>query len=173
MQVYKALLLDSSYYPIQILDWKKAMVLFFTNRAEVVEHHDRIKIRSTNESFKLPKVLRLYSSFKRYSRVKFNRTNVFMRDKFKCQYCGDRFNKEELTFDHVLPKSRGGRTSWQNIVTSCHDCNNRKADRTPEECGIRLIRKPCEPKWNPLMALKLSNAEFHLWGSWINLKETG
>lgn len=173
MQVYKALLLDSSYYPIQILDWRKAMVLFFTGRAEVVEHHEKIKIRSTSDQFKLPKVMRLFCSFKRLSRVKFNRANVFMRDKYRCQYCGGKFTREELTFDHVLPKSRGGRTSWENIVTSCHACNNKKADRTPEECGFSLLKKPLEPKWNALMGLKLSRSEAMLWSTWINLKETG
>jgi 5-methylcytosine-specific restriction endonuclease McrA len=173
MQIYKALLLDSSYYPIQIIDWKKAMILFFTGRAEVVEHHEDINIRSTSESFRLPSVLRLFQSFKNFSRVKFNRNNVFARDKYLCQYCGDKFSRDELTFDHVMPKSRGGATNWHNIVTSCHTCNNKKADRTPEECGFTLLKKPKEPIWHPLIGLRPSEDEISLWKSWILWKESG
>lgn len=171
MAVYKALLLDSSYYPVQIVDWKKAMVLFFTGRAEVVEHHDKVKIRSTNAHFKLPKVMRLFGAFKRYTNVKFNRTNVFARDRHLCQYCGERFPRDELTLDHVLPKSRGGKTDWNNIVTSCHDCNNRKADRTPRECGFTLLRKPRQPRWTPFFGLRMSKDEVVLWSNWINLRQ--
>lgn len=168
MQVYKALLLDSSYYPIQIIDWKKAMILFFTGRAEVVELHDDINIRSTKDSYRLPSVLRLFASFKSFTRVKFNRNNVFLRDKYICQYCGARFNGKDLTFDHVLPKSRGGKTNWQNIVTCCHTCNNRKANKTPDECGFKLLKRPLEPQWHPLVGLKLNHDEFNLWSQWIS-----
>src|SRR5690554_2509484 len=134
-RILKALVLDSTYFPVQIIDWKKAMILFFTQRAEVVDFHEDIEIRSTSASFKLPKVLRLFqkvnqaAGFK--SGVKFNRGNVFYRDKFTCQYCLQKFKEVELTLDHVMPKSRGGKTSWDNIVTSCHPCNNKKADKTP------------------------------------------
>lgn len=173
MQVYKALLLDSSYYPIQIIDWKKAMILFFTGRAEVVELHNDINIHSTKQSYRLPSVLRLFTSFKSFTRVKFNRNNVFLRDKFMCQYCGDKFNRKELTFDHVMPKSRGGKTNWNNIVTSCHRCNNKKADRTPEECGFVLIHTPYEPRWHPVVGLRLNRDEISLWRPWISWGKAG
>jgi 5-methylcytosine-specific restriction endonuclease McrA len=167
MDVYKSLLLDSSYYPIQIIDWRKAMILFFTGRAEVVEHHQDIEIHSTNDSYTLPSVLRLFRPFNAITRVKFNRRNVFTRDKYTCQYCGNRLEHRLLTFDHVMPKSRGGKTSWENIVTSCHPCNNKKADRTPEECGFSLLKRPYEPSWHPFMGLRLKKEERLLWGSWI------
>lgn len=173
MQVYKALLLDSSYYPIQIIDWKKAMILFFTGRAEVVEVHGDININSPKHSYQLPSVLRLFSSFKSFTRVKFNRNNVFLRDKFTCQYCGQKHNRQDLTFDHVMPKSRGGKTNWHNIVTSCHPCNNRKADRTPEECGLKLMKRPLEPQWHPVIGLKLNQDEISLWRSWISWGKAG
>jgi len=163
----KALLLDSSYYPIQIVDWKRAMILFFTGRAEVVEHHDDIKINSPHESFKLPKVLRLFDNFRNFPKVKFNRNNVFYRDKHMCQYCGEKFKANELTFDHVMPKSRGGPTSWKNIVTCCHTCNNKKAARTPEEWGKKLIHQPYEPKWTPMMAFRLTTVEVNIFSSWL------
>ncbi len=163
----KVLLLDASYYPIQIIDWKRAMILFFTDRAEVVEHHSNVEIRSTHSKFKLPKVLRLFGSFKNFSKVKFNRSNVFFRDKYLCQYCGEKFKEQELTFDHVMPKSRGGPTSWENIVTCCNICNNKKAARTPDEWGKSLLKKPKEPKWTPMMALRLSKNELSLFSTWI------
>ena len=173
MQVYKALLLDSSYYPIQIIDWKKAMILFFTGRAEVVELHEDINISSPKQNYRLPSVLRLFSTFKSFTRVKFNRNNVFLRDKFTCQYCGKKHNRQDLTFDHVMPKSRGGKTNWHNIVTSCHTCNNKKADRTPEECGLKLVRRPYEPQWHPVIGLKLNQDEIVLWRPWISWGKAG
>jgi 5-methylcytosine-specific restriction endonuclease McrA len=163
----KALLLDSSYYPIQIIDWKRAMILFFTDRAEVVEHHQDLEINSTNKSYKLPKVMRLFGSFKNFSRVKFNRSNIFYRDRHQCQYCGDKFKADELTFDHVMPKSRGGLSSWENIVSCCATCNNKKAARTPEEWGKKLLKIPIEPKWTPMMVLRLSKPERSLFSSWL------
>ena len=163
----KALLLDSSYYPIQIIDWKRAMILFFTGRAEVVELHNNVEIKSTNESYQLPKVMRLFGSFKNFSKVKFNRANVFFRDKHTCQYCYKKFQADHLTFDHVIPRSRGGPTTWENIVTSCAECNNEKAARTPQEWGKTLLRKPFKPKWTPMMALRLTKPELRLFSSWI------
>lgn len=165
--IMKALLLDSSYYPVQMIDWKRAMILFFTGRAEVVEHHENININSPHESFKLPKVMRLYDNFRNFSQVKFNRNNVFYRDKHICQYCGEKFKANELTFDHVVPKSRGGATSWKNIVTCCYKCNNKKAARTPEEWGKKLLKIPIEPKWTPMMAFRLTKGETLIFSTWL------
>ncbi len=162
-----ALLLDASYYPIKIIDWKRAMILFFTERAEVVEHHQDFSVNSTHASFKVPKVLRLLVNFKNLSRVKFNRSNVFYRDKNTCQYCGDKFKDSELTFDHVMPRSRGGLTTWQNIVSACMDCNNKKDSKTPEEWGRKLLKIPEEPKWTPLLAFRLSNKDRSLFSTWL------
>lgn len=168
----KALVLDSTYFPVQIIDWKKAMVLFFTGRAEVVDYHEDIEIRSTQDSYKLPKVLRLFQKVNKLGQVKFNRANVFYRDRFKCQYCGDKFLAVELTLDHVMPKSRGGKTNWENIVSSCHPCNNKKADRTPQECGLKLPREPKQPKWSPMVAFRLSQKEKSLFGNWFFSKSS-
>jgi 5-methylcytosine-specific restriction endonuclease McrA len=167
--VMKVLLLDASYYPIQIIDWKKAMILSFGGRAEVIEHHDDIRIKSVDRSWKLPKVLRLFQNFRNFSKVKFNRNNVFFRDRYQCQYCGDKFEAKLLTFDHVMPKSRGGPTSWTNIVTCCHGCNNKKADRTPEEAQMPLLKRPKEPKWSPIIAFKLGRHDMSLFSSWLNV----
>ena len=122
----KTLLLDSSYYPIEMIDWKKALSLFFTERAEVVDYHENISISSTNKKYQLPKVMRLFCKVGKISEVKFNRMNIFYRDSFTCQYCNIRFNSKDLTLDHVHPKSKGGETSWTNIVTACEKCNCKK-----------------------------------------------
>lgn len=163
----KALVLDASYYPVQIIDWKKAMILFFTGRAEVVDYHDDVKVNSTNSSFKLPKVLRLYTKIKKLTRVKFNRSNVFFRDKFICQYCHQKFKAFELTLDHVVPRSKGGGTNWENIVTACHTCNNKKGSKSLQEFNFNLLTKPVEPKWTPSFVFRLNQLERKIFGNWF------
>ncbi len=163
----QTLLLDSTYYPLQMIDWKKALALFFTERAEVVEHHEDIHIKSPNAIFKLPKVMRLFCKMGKANSVKFNRINVFYRDNFTCQYCGNRFKTADLTLDHVYPKSRGGESSWENIVTACSPCNTKKADRLLDEINMKLKRKPLEPKWLSIFLKRLTNKEMDLWKDWF------
>jgi len=91
--------------------------------------------------------------------AKFSRQNIYARDKYKCQYCGQRFSSEELTYDHVIPRSRGGKTEWENIVTCCVDCNRRKGGRTPAEAGMKLIRKPVKPTWIPALRITIGFRE--------------
>lgn len=165
----KTLLLDSSYYPIQLIDWKKALTLFFTQRAEVVENHDGIFIHSTNQKFNLPKVMRLFTKFGAKSHVKFNRVNVFYRDSFTCQYCYSKFHPQDLTLDHVYPKSKGGATDWDNIVTACRSCNNEKADKTLSELKITLKKKPKEPTWIKLTVLKLTDPQKRTFKDWFGI----
>lgn len=164
----QTLLLDASFYPIQMIDWKKALALFFTERAEVVEHHQDIEINSPNESFKLPKVMRLLTKVAKMNIVKFNRLNVFYRDNFQCQYCGKHFGHKDLTLDHVLPKSRGGKSEWTNIVSACAPCNNKKADKLLSETNFKLLKKPIEPKWMALFIIKLGHKEKSVWQDWFN-----
>ena len=164
----QTLLLDSSYFPLQMIDWKKALSLFFTERAEVVEHHADVEIRSTRESYKLPKVMRLFCKIGDINVVKFNRLNVFYRDKFLCQYCHQKFKVSELTLDHVYPKSRGGKTNWENIVSACAKCNTKKADKLTNECHMYPLKKPIEPKWISLFLMKLNRTEKTVWKDWFN-----
>ncbi len=166
----QTLLLDSSYYPLQMIDWKRAICLFFTERAEVVEHHSDIEIKSTHDSFKLPKVMRLFTKVGNINTVKFNRLNVFYRDNFTCQYCGGKFKASELTLDHVHPKSKGGKSCWENIVSACGPCNNKKADGLPEKGGMTPIKTPKEPKWISIFLLKLEQKEKLVWADWFNIK---
>ena len=167
----QTLLLDASYYPLRMIDWKKALTLFFTERAEVVEHHQDVEIRSTYQSYKLPKVMRLFTKLGDINVVKFNRLNVFYRDDFTCQYCQTRFRASDLTLDHVIPKSRGGKTDWDNIVSACEKCNNKKADKLPNECRMHPLKKPVEPQWISMLMLKLSNQEQDVWKDWFHFKK--
>ena len=101
--------------------------------------------------------------------VKFTRHNIFERDKNTCQYCGKVFDRKDLNLDHVIPRDRGGPTTWENIVCSCVACNTRKANRLPHEAGMRLIRKPSRPKWRPVISLLLEAEHRELWKDFLDL----
>lgn len=153
------LVLNITYEPLKIVDWKKAITLLFLGKVEVLEEYGR-EIHSVSFSVKLPAVVRLLKMVKRpKTPIKFSRQNIYARDKYRCQYCGDKFAPEDLTYDHVLPRSRGGRTEWRNIVTCCVECNRRKGGRTPVEAGMRLIRKPSRPNWVPALRITLGVRE--------------
>ena len=128
-------------------------------KVEVLEEYGR-EIRSVSFTIKLPSVVRLLRLVKRpKSPVKFSRQNIYARDKYRCQYCGQKFSSEELTYDHVVPRSRGGKTEWENIVTCCVDCNRRKGGRTPSEAGMKLIKKPEKPTWIPALRITIGFRE--------------
>ncbi|MBW1730716.1 MAG: HNH endonuclease [Deltaproteobacteria bacterium] len=153
------LLLNITYEPLRIINWKKAITLLLLGKVEVLEEYSR-EIRSVSFTIRLPSVVRLLRMVKRpKSPVKFSRQNIYARDKYKCQYCGQRFSSEELTYDHVIPRSRGGKTEWENIVTCCVDCNRRKGGRTPAEAGMKLIRKPVKPTWIPALRITIGFRE--------------
>ena len=142
-----ALLLNATYEPLAVISWKGAFTLIFMGKAEMIETQEA-SVRSTTATHLLPSVLRLLRRVKvpRFT-ITFNRHNVFLRDDFTCQYCLTTLPSARLTFDHVLPKSRGGKTDWVNIVTSCAPCNRRKGDRTPHEAGMSLAKTPKYPRW--------------------------
>ena len=142
-----ALLLNATYEPLAVISWKRAFTLTFMGKAEIIETQEA-SVRSSSDTHLLPSVLRLLRRVKvpRFT-VTFNRQNVFLRDDFTCQYCLGQLPAAQLTFDHVLPKSRGGATDWTNIVTSCAPCNRLKGDRTPQEAGMLLAKTPKKPGW--------------------------
>lgn len=153
------LLLNITYEPLKIINWKKAITLLLLGKVEVLEEYSR-EIRSVSFTIKLPSVVRLLRLVKRpKSPVKFSRQNIYARDKYRCQYCGQKFSSEELTYDHVIPRSRGGKTEWENIVTCCVDCNRRKGGRTPSEAGMKLIKKPEKPTWIPALRITIGFRE--------------
>lgn len=153
----QTLVLNATYEPLRIVSWQKAITLLFQEKVEVIACYDR-EIRGVTVRVQLPSVLRLlrHVRMKRpFADVPFSRTNVYARDEYRCQYCGRRFPPTELTFDHVLPVARGGRKTWDNIVTCCVTCNRAKGDQTPEEAGLTLVRKPRRPHALPAFTLSL------------------
>ena len=122
-----------SYYPLSLWSWQDVVKSVFLDRVNVVEVYDR-SIRSPSFEMKLPSVVSLKKYIKPAQHPAFTRFNLFLRDRFTCQYCG---GQEDLTFDHVIPKSRGGKTTWDNVVTACAVCNLRKGGRLPQRCGMR------------------------------------
>lgn len=138
--------------PHSIVIWQESMRLLVTDKIDVLETFDEV-IRSATREFALPSVARLRKPVAGYKKgVKFSRVNVMTRDGFQCQYCGRRLPMAELNYDHVVPRIKGGKTVWENIVTSCYICNDRKGARSPEQAGMRLLRKPFKPKTLPMSA---------------------
>ncbi|MBN1626353.1 MAG: HNH endonuclease [Deltaproteobacteria bacterium] len=155
----QVLLLNISYEPLKVINWKKAITMLCLGKVEVIEEYTQ-DIHSISFTVKMPSVVRLLSMVKRVKNpVKFSRQNIYARDRYKCQYCGKRFPCEELTYDHVLPKSRGGRTEWENIVTCCMDCNRKKGGRMPHEASMNLIRRPFQPDWVPSIRITIGFKE--------------
>ena len=149
------LLLNITYEPLKIINWKKAITMLCLGKVEVIEEYD-FDIHSVSFTLKLPSVVRLLKMVKRHkSPIKFSRQNIYARDRHRCQYCGNRHATEELTYDHVFPKSRGGKTEWENIVTCCIDCNRVKGGRTPKEASMALVRKPSRPTWIPALRITI------------------
>ena len=153
----RTLVLTQGYEPLKVISWQRAITLLSLGKIEVIEEYDR-ELRSTSLVIKCPAVVRLLNAFKRHKKpVKFSRVNIFARDKYKCQYCGEKGTLQALTYDHVRPKSQGGKTVWTNIVTSCTDCNSKKRNRTPEQAGLRLRGNPTQPRWVPSMTIRISH----------------
>jgi 5-methylcytosine-specific restriction endonuclease McrA len=120
-----------------------------------------------------PRVI-LLTVFDRVPRrhVRFSRVNVMTRDGFTCQYCGERPPRSQLNLDHVVPRAHGGRSSWENVVVSCLDCNRRKGGRTPEQAGLRLLRAPARPRWTPLATLPLAHVRHDEWRPFLRVVES-
>jgi 5-methylcytosine-specific restriction endonuclease McrA len=138
-------------------------------RAKHFRHEDDDWVRTSSAEIQAPRVIRLLS----YDRVpkqtvKFNRRNIFARDGNQCQFCGKRFPTSELSLDHVIPRSQGGKTTWENIVCACVDCNVRKGGRTPRQAHMTLVRKPEKPKRSPLLSLKLTQKKYQTWQTFLD-----
>lgn len=142
------LVLNAAYMPIDRISWKDAFSNIFAGRAEVVEEYKDWTIHSPTSTWKVPSIIRflgkVINPFRRGP--KFNRNNVYLRDNGRCQYCGIKVSKADFTYDHVVPRRQGGKTTWGNVVISCFKCNQRKADRTPKQARMDLRTKPVRPK---------------------------
>lgn len=133
-----------SYFPLSLWSWQETVKAVFLDRVNIISHYDRV-VRSPSFQMRLPSVISLKEYIATARRPAFTRFNVFLRDRFVCQYCGDDFPSHDLTFDHVIPRSRGGRTTWENVVTACSTCNLLKGSRVPAESGMYPRHLPGQP----------------------------
>jgi 5-methylcytosine-specific restriction endonuclease McrA len=142
----KSLVLNYSYEPLQFCSAKRAIIMVFNERAEFIES-DGYVIRSPTTSFKLPAVIRVLNIVKRSKRrgVSFSKKNILRRDNFTCQYCG--ISNNSLTIDHIVAKSRGGKSNWINVVAACKPCNLKKGNQTLLEKGFKLLKAPSKPEF--------------------------
>jgi 5-methylcytosine-specific restriction endonuclease McrA len=146
---YPALVLNAdfrplSYFPLSTWNWQDAVKAVFLDRVSVLSEYER-EVRSPSFSMRLPSVIALRDFIPSARMPAFTRFNVFLRDGFTCQYCDSRRPAPELTFDHVIPRARGGRTSWENVVTACGHCNLRKGSKLPKECHMIPRETPRRP----------------------------
>ena len=140
------LMLNQNYEPLSITSARRAVVLLFQGKAEMIETADGLKIRSISKAYSLPSVVRLWQYKKvPFKRIMLTRKNVITRDGNRCQYCGT--SKGPMTVDHIIPKTMGGTESWENLVCSCSKCNNKKGDRTPQRSQMKLLKRPTRPTY--------------------------
>ncbi len=156
----QTLMLTPWMAPHKIIPWQRAVVLAYLDKVEVIETWDA-ELRAPSFAMLAPAVVRLKKgSVSTKQSVRFSRLNVFTRDKFRCQYCGEKKPMKQLNYDHVIPRVRGGKTVWENIVTSCYACNDRKGSRTPEQAGMKLLRQPKKPTSLPVVPpIRLDESE--------------
>ncbi len=188
------LVLNRSFVAVHIVNVRRALTLLFRQLAEVVHIEEgqfaaysfeswrelsamrasfcgpeEDWIKAVGYELQAPRVIRLLSCDRGPTQgLRFNRRNVFARDGNICQYCGCSFPTSELSLDHVVPRSRGGTTSWENIVCACVSCNVRKGGRTPHEARMQLVRQPVRPKRSPLLSIKLGNPKYQSWKSFVD-----
>jgi len=166
----RTLLLNVTYEPLRVISWQKAITLLMLGKVEVVKEYER-EIRSLTFAMKMPAVVRMLYMVKwRQEPIKFSRKNIYARDSGRCQYCGKSLPRQEITYDHIVPKSQGGVTTWENIVICCLACNSRKSGRTPPQANMKLLKKPVKPKWHTSVSitigLKQTPASWHDYLYW-------
>ncbi len=144
----RVLVLNASYEPMQLISVRRAVVLLLQEKAELIEAAAQ-QLRSCNLAFDVPLVIRLVRYIRIPQRLKLpcSRRGVFARDRETCQYCGSQPGRANLTMDHVVPRSQGGTTVWDNVVTACRDCNHRKGGRTPDQANMKLLVIPRQPRY--------------------------
>lgn len=188
------LLLNRLYMALRVISAKRAMTLIYRELAEVVsvedgqylsyDFNDWVEVSAAKAAFEpdehdwirtvrfqiaVPKIIRLvvYDKLPRVE-VKLNRRNLFARDHNRCQYCGRRVPTSDLSIDHLIPRSHGGTTCWENLVCACTRCNVKKGGRTPEQAGLRLIAKPKRPRRSPVLTVKLSDSRYASWKQFLD-----
>jgi 5-methylcytosine-specific restriction endonuclease McrA len=183
------LVLNHSYLPIHVTSVRRAFSLIYQDVARAVdegyqafdfEAWRRLStdglawVGTARGAIRVPRVIALLHFDRVPMRhVRYSRVNVFARDKFTCQYCGANPHRSQLNLDHVVPRSLGGKTSWENVVCSCVDCNRRKGGRTPEQAKLRLLRRPTRPRFSPLANLVVASAYHEQWRPFLRGTDSG
>lgn len=182
----KVLVLNRSYLPVHITSVKRAFSLLYQGVAHAVNEqyqtfdfdswsalsvsvHDE-SVRTINRAIRVPRVILLLSYDRVPKRqVRFSRFNIYARDRNTCQYCGIRFPRSDLNIDHVVPRSQGGLSTWENVVCSCHACNRQKGGRTPAQARMALLRPPRRPEWTPFMVETFSLRRYREWLPFLSI----
>ncbi|MBI1320988.1 MAG: HNH endonuclease [Candidatus Hydrogenedens sp.] len=187
----QVLVLNKSWIAVNVTSLRRAMLLLFHDSARVVHPHDYSLydfdswcalsnaedgfsegryIYTPNMRVRLPEVIVL-NAYNRFVKreVRLSRKNIFERDRHVCQYCKRKFSKADLTIDHVMPRSRGGRDTWENLVLACVKCNIRKGSRTPDEAHMPLLRRPAKPKWLPKFGTHVPKESLHSWQRFVDM----
>jgi 5-methylcytosine-specific restriction endonuclease McrA len=183
------LVLNRCYLPIHVTSVRRAFSLIYQDVARAVVHGYRTFdfeqwrrlstdgvewVGTSRGAIRVPRVIALLHFDRVPMRhVRYSRVNVFARDKFTCQYCGARPHRSQLNLDHVVPRSLGGRTSWENVVASCMECNRRKGGRTPEQAKLRLLRRPARPRFSPLANLVTASGCHEQWQPFLRAVDGG
>ena len=182
------LVLNRVYQPVHVTSVRRALSLLYQGVARAIDEQFRLfdfdswselaaaahqdVIRTVTRRIRIPRVIVLltYEHLPK-ARVRFSRFNIYARDDSTCQYCGRRLPRSELNLDHVIPRSRGGSTTWENVVCSCVACNLRKGGRSPDEAGMRLRRAPSRPRWTPVFRSATRRAFYREWMPFLSLAE--
>lgn len=154
-----------SYFPLSLWSWQDTIKAVFLDRVTIISEYDSY-IHSPSLTMRLPSVIALKDYVQQSRNPAFTRFNVFLRDRFSCQYCSREFQAQDLTFDHVVPRSLGGRTTWQNVVAACSRCNLAKANKLPKECGMKPRVEPIQPSTWQLQENGRKFPPNHLHHSW-------
>ncbi len=180
------LVLNRHWQPVNVTSVRRAFALLYAGAAKAIDREYRTfdfeswaalaagfgdgdVVRTVNAVLRVPRVI-ILQVFDRFpgSRVRFSRQNIYLRDNLTCQYCAERRSRSDLNLDHVIPRSQGGKTTWENVVCSCVTCNMKKGGRTPEQAGMRLLSAPIRPRWAPL-AREFHGTPHEAWRPFLNL----
>lgn len=166
----ETLVLAQDYTPVGRVPWQRALTLFYLSKVEILDTYEDKAVRSVTLAIKMPSVIRFLRALRsKRKAIKFSRMNVYSRDDGRCQYCRQRVPLEETTYDHVVPRSKGGQTNWENVVIACMTCNQKKGNKTPEEAGLKLAAKPVRPKKLPDARIRLTwrKGMPDAWAPWL------
>ncbi|MGZ4409736.1 MAG: HNH endonuclease [Gaiellaceae bacterium] len=165
----QTLVLDVGYQPVSRVPWETAIVWVLEKVVEVIDEYPDRCIRTPSWSVRMPSIVRFVRALPRKKAIKFSRNNVYARDRGRCQYCGHKVRRDEFTYEHVVPRVLGGKTSWENVVVACVSCNQTKAGRTPAQAGMRLLSTPLKPKKLPNVPREIhfTDGMPESWKSWL------